>query len=336
MLIRRDGRRRGRFELAAGAFLVATAATAFALRNGWTGECLPAFAAAGRTMLSGAWRHTFHDPFFQTGPLELAAATLVEWLGGSSRGLLAIVCAMTVAAPIVAVARTLVGRRALPLLVAGTGAVALGVVTTPYVHGHFAEAANGILWLLAARAARRDRTVLAGLLVGASAGFELWGLLGVTVLLLAPDLRRAATGAGVAAATTLALFGPFVLGGDFHMFAWRWHVTGGLMGALLGDGHPFGWSLRVLQGATTVAVAGTFARLSRRSPVSIYAVPFATAMCRLLLDPMSISYYYDVATEIALIGAAALLAARVEMRAWLEPYAAALGGLRPSGGIADS
>ncbi len=119
------------------------------------------------------------------------------------------------------------------------------------------------------------------------------------------------------------------------MFAYRWHVTGGLMGALLGDGHQFGWSLRVLQGSVTVALAGTLARLSRRSPASIYAVPFATALCRLLLDPMSISYYFDVATEIALVAAAAMISARAELRAWLEAVLGPLGGLRTSATAAD-
>ena len=330
-----NGRRLGGFELAAAAVLVATAAAAYALRNGWTGVDLPAFAAAGRTMLSAGWRHTYHSTFFQAGPLELALAALVEWLAGSSRALLAIVCALTVAAPLVAVTRTLIGRRALAVVMVGTCALALGVITDPYVHGHFAEPVTGLLWLLAARAARRDHVVAAGLLVGASAGFELWGILGATVLLLAPGLRRAAVGIGVAAATPLALLAPFVLGGDFHMFAYRWHVTGGLMGALLGDEHQFGWSLRVLQGSVTVALAGTIARRSRRSPASIYAVPFATALCRLLLDPMSISYYFDVATEVAVIGAAAMLAARAQLRAWLEAAVRPPGGLRTSVTAAD-
>ena len=309
-------------DLAAGAVLAASAAVGYALRNGWTGVDLHAFAVAGRTMLSARWRHTYHSPFFQAGPLELAVAACVEWIAGSSRALLAIVCSLTIAAPLVVVTRILAGRRALPLLVAGAGALALGVVTDPYVHGHFAEPAVGLLWLLAARTARRDRVVLAGLLVGSSAGFELWGILGVTTLLLAPGLRRAALGAAVATAAVCILFAPFVLGGDFHMFAYRWRVTGGLMGAVLGDGHPFGWSLRLLQGVVTVGVAGALARLVHRSPSAVFAVPFATALCRLLLDPMSISYYFDVATEIALVGAAALLAARVQVRAWLETVAA--------------
>jgi hypothetical protein len=295
------------FPSAVVAVLTGTAVLAYILRNGWIGIDLDNFALAGRTMFSHNWPHTYHNPFFQAGPIELGLAAICTWLAGSSGGLLAPVCDLPVAVALLAVTTSFFGRRGLVLLAVGVGAFVLGGTRDPYIDGHFADSVNALLWLLAAREARRDRVFLAGLLVGVSAGFELWGLLGVSVLALAPTLRRAALGAAVAVALGVSWFAPFALGGDFHMFSYKWHVTGGLMGVVLGVGHPFGWALRLVQGAVTVVVAAVLARKTRAAPISVFAIPLITGVLRLALDPMSINYYWDGTSELALLCTAFIL-----------------------------
>src|SRR5919204_6329300 len=44
------------------------------------------FAAAGRTMLSSHWLHTYHDPFVQAGPFELPLCYLAKLVGGNGAG----------------------------------------------------------------------------------------------------------------------------------------------------------------------------------------------------------------------------------------------------------
>ena len=310
---------RGRlgFPLAVAGAIGATAVLAYVFRHGWLGIDLDQFALAGKTMLSANWRQTYANPFFQAGPLELAFAACCTWVAGTSGGLLAVVADVSVAAALVAVAWSFLGRRGLLVLAIALAAFATGGTRDPYVDGHFADSLNALLWLLAARQARRDRVYSAGLLVGLSAGLEVWGILGVSVLALAPTLRRAGVGLAVAAALAAAWYVPFALGGDFHMLAYRWHVTGGLPALLLGAGHPFGWSLRLVQGAVTVGVAAALARATRAAPFSVFAIPFVTGIVRLALDPMSINYYWDGTTELALLGAAALFVARGDVRAWL-------------------
>jgi hypothetical protein len=314
--------RPGRFELVALALLAATVADAVGTSRGWHNPDFARFAAAGSTMLSGGWAHTFHDPWIQSAPLELLTAAVFHGLAGWSPAALAIATEGTVCVALMATFRTVVGRRALPLVLVVAGALVLGPLPDVYTTGHFAEPVAGILWLLAARHARAGRVGWAGLLVGLSAGFELWGVLGVTVLALAPSLRRSALGAAIAAATVALLLAPFALAGDFHMFDWQWHVEGGPIHLLVGVGHPFGWSLRLLQAVATVGLAGGLARLMRRSPVSIFVVPAATTVVRLLFDPLGLFYYWDPVIELALLGAATAFVRRDLVLAWARSAAA--------------
>src|SRR5205823_2373004 len=101
-------------------------------------------------------------------------------------------------------------------------AVATGLTHGAFVDGHPAEAVSPLLWVLAAVEVRRGRAWRAGLLIGVSAGFELWGLLGVAVLALAPRARDALRGAAAALITAVALLAPFAVFGSFHMFDYEW------------------------------------------------------------------------------------------------------------------
>jgi hypothetical protein len=309
--------RPGRFELVAAAFLAATAAAAVRASHGWMGADFGIYSRAGATMLSGAWRHTYGPSMVQATPLELALDSVLQRAAGWSAASLQIVSDTLVAGLLIAGTRIFAGRRALPLLLVAAGAVALGIVTDVGQTGHFAEPIAGLLWLLAAREARNGRVERAGLLIGVSAGFELWGILGIAVLALAPDLRRALRGVALAVAVPALLLAPFVLGGDFHMFAFRWHVTGGLIHLMLPHLNAFPWPFRFLQGAVTVGAAGGLARAVRGSPSSVFLVPALAAAVRLGLDPMSTFYYWDVPLVIELIGMATAIAQLGALRGWV-------------------
>jgi hypothetical protein len=274
------------------------------------------YAHAGTTMLSGAWRHTYGDPAVQAGPLELALMGLARHAGATQR-LFAVTLDVAGAVALMVAAAAFLGRRARALALLGLAALALRIVGDMYRAGHAAELVVPLLWLLAARDARRGRLARAGLLVGLSAGFELWGLLGVAVLALAPSLRRAWPAAGLAAAVPIVLFLPFVLGGDFQMLTYHWTIAGGLDARLLGVNRPFTWPMRLVEGAVAVGAGAALARATRRLEASVWLVPAAVALCRLLLDPVRYGYYWDTLLVLLLIGGIGILAAPRELAAKL-------------------
>jgi hypothetical protein len=311
-----------RFALAVGALVALIVADAIYTSHGWHNSDFTFFAAAGRTMLSPRWAHTFHDKTIQAAPLELMATALLQWVGGWSPAAVRGATDLVLFAAIVATTRSFAGRRVVPLVFVVVAALVLGVIPDAYSTGHLAEPAAGLLWLVAARDARADRVWRAGLLVGVSACFELWGILGVTVLALAPSIRRAAVGVALAAAILALALAPFVLAGDFHMFQFQWTIEAGPINYVVGAGHRFGWPLRMMQGAAAVGVGGGLARLLRKNPASVFIVPAATVTVRLLLDPLGMFYYWDPLIELALIGAATAYVQREQLRAWAEAAAA--------------
>lgn len=317
--------RPGLFELVAAAFLAATAALAVQTAHAWIGQDFIIFGVAGKTLLSGAWLHAYADREVQAGPLQLALCAILRRLFGVYGTPLALVSDLLVAAMLVAAVRSFVGRRAAALAFVGAVAVTVGLITHPYTTGHFAEPVVGVLWMVAAREARRGRVLAAGAIVGLSSGFELWGILGISVLALAPRWRDAAKGVAVAGAVFTLLIGPFVAGGDFHMFAFQWHVTGGPL-SLVVPGMTFGWPLRLLQSAIVLGIAIPFARRVRGLGAAIFLVPAATAIVRLSIDPMGTFYYWDAPLVIELVGAAAAISQLDAIRAWA---AGRLGRLAP-------
>ncbi len=64
--------------------------------------------------------------------------------------------------------------------------VALSYTFDAYRDGHPAQALVPLLWVLAGFEVRAGRAWPAGLLIGVSAGFEVWGILGVAIVVLAP------------------------------------------------------------------------------------------------------------------------------------------------------
>jgi hypothetical protein len=262
-----------------------------------------AFAAAGRVMFSGSWRHTYADPWLQAGPLELLLTSLGHWLGGTFGG---VPIAMNVigATALMATAIFVLGARWAQVLVVGFGAIGLGIITDMYEIGHPSELFIALAWVLAARSARRGNVVAAGAIVGVSAWFETWGVLGLTVLLLLPTLRGAVNAGAIACAVGAVIYVPFALGGDFHMFHEQWTIAGGVDAIVFGRMHPFTWGMRVTEAAVVCGIGGGLALGIRRWPFSIWVVPAATSLCRIVLDPTRYGYYWDTALVLMLIGIA--------------------------------
>jgi hypothetical protein len=237
----------------------------------------------------------YADAALQVGPLWLVAIRIagpaLPWLvvGGG-----AALVALTLWR--LAAGRTWVAAGGTTLV------LVLGLPSFAYTSGHAAQLLVPLLWLNAFLDARQGRAGRAALLVGASAGLETWGLLGVA--LLRPRV------AACAAAVAGALYLPFVLAGDFRMGAYRWTVADGTPVSLLVDG-GFPWSLRLAQGVLAVGVGAAIVHAGRRSVAGGVAAAGAVVAVRLLLDPERHGWYWIAPQLLAIALGAALLALRV-------------------------
>src|SRR5438128_10984222 len=173
--------------------VLAAAALVASLDRGTDPGDLVYFVHRGEQLLSGGWASTFADPMLQSGPLQLVAFGAVRNLTA-----LAFLIELSVAALLLYVAGR-IGAGDRVRLVVGLLAVGAGLTHLAFVDGHPAEAIVPLLWVLAGIRAREDRVLWAGALIGLSAGLELWGVLGLPVLLLAPRRRRVLAGATVQA-----------------------------------------------------------------------------------------------------------------------------------------
>ena len=281
--------------------LTLAAGVAFVDRGSDPGD-LVYFIHRGEHLLSSGWASTFADPMLQSGPLQLVVFGAVRNLTA-----LAFVVELSVAAVVLYVAGRIRASDRVRLVV-GLLAVGAGLTHIAFVDGHPAEAIVPLLWVLAAIWAREDRVVLAGAVLGLSAGLELWGVLGVPVLLLAPRPRRALAGALVETAVVAGMFAPFALAGSAHMFQYDWRVSSGtLLSLFVAPGAHFGWPLRLLQSALAVTAGGSVALALRRSVHAAWLAPLAVTLVRLLVDPLSFGWYWLEVEALVLIGAALLL-----------------------------
>ena len=279
----------------------AAAAAVSALQQGFIlGGDSHLFLQTGRTLLSSHWNQAFALSDVQVGPLQL----LLYGSVGRSSVALALVLSIGTVLLVMAAARA-AGVKS-PLLLGGVGllAVVTGLTRIGFGVGHPGDALLPLIWIFAGLEARRGRAWTAGLLIGLSAGFETWGILGVAVLAFLPRLREMAIGVGVAAVTALALYAPFMLGGHFGMLSFEWHVhPPSPLSLLVADGAPFGWPLRLAQATIAVAAGAAVARLMRHSPHALWAAPLAVVVARLQLDPMLEQYYLTGPEGLILVGA---------------------------------
>jgi hypothetical protein len=260
------------------------------------------FVHRGEQLLSASWANTFSDPMLQSGPLQLVVFGTVRNLTA-----LAFVIELSVAALLLYVlGKVHVADRV--RLIVGVLAVAAGLTQGAFIDGHPAEALVPLLWVLAGLWARDNRVVVAGALIGLSAGFELWGVLGAPLLLLAPRVKRAFLGGLVESAVVTAMLAPFMLAGSFRMFQHEWRVaTGTLLGLVVEPGTHFGWPLRLLQAALALGAGAAIAVGLRRSVHALWLAPLAVVIVRLVLDPLSFGWYFLEAVSLVLVGAGLLL-----------------------------
>lgn len=267
---------------------------------------LPYFTRIGERMLSPDWHATFTSAKLQAGPLQLLVFGAVGRLAGrldvSPGVLLAPLTELGITALlVVAVGRVLPESRWRPwaLVAVPTAFVLLANPSTVYLAGHPADAITPILWLLAAHEARHRRVGRAALLLALGANLEVWSVLGVPVLLLAPRVRDALRGCVLTALAAAAPFVPFVLAAPFRMFAFHWKISSNsLLGLVVDPGTPFPWTLRLAQGAIALAAGSAVALLAFRRPVAVCLAPAAIVTARLLLDPVSGAGYYSVALSL--------------------------------------
>jgi hypothetical protein len=288
--------------------VLAASAIALLVPPGDTGD-LPYFLHAAERLFSREWAETYADPSLQSGPLQLALFGIADLVGGafgvSTTRLIALLVGAGVAALFWIVARRLLGARddRILLLAAGLAPVALGVTFDAFRDGHPAQVLVPLLWVLAGFEARAGRPWRAGALVGLSAGFELWGLLGAAVLVVAPRRGQALRALAAALAVVGALFAPFVLAGPFEMFAYRWQVNGDtVLSVFVEPGTPFAWPLRALQGGTALLVGAAVAWALRRSLAALWAAPLAVVAVRLTLDPVRYPWYWLALETLVLLG----------------------------------
>lgn len=293
----------------AAVYFVLAGAVALFLHPGDTGD-LAYFVHSAEKLFSANWANVFADPSVQVGPLQLLLFRL-----GDLAGALALLVQMGVAALLWVVAgRLLAGRDSRAQLAVGLAAVALGLTYGAYQDGHPAQMVIPLLWVLAGLEAREGRTVRAGALVGLCAGFEVWGVLGVVVFVLAPRMRAALAGVATEVAVAAGLFLPFVLGGELRMFDYRWQVNGDtLLGLFVEPGTPFIWSMRLAQGTAALGVGALVAWALRRTLHAVWLAPLSVVAVRLLLDPVRYPWYWLALQVLALLGIAEFLTSeRVE------------------------
>jgi hypothetical protein len=282
--------------------VLGAAAAVASLDRGTDPGDLVYFVHKGERFLSAGWADTFADPRLQSGPIQLVVFGAVRNLTA-----LAFLLELAVAVLVLYVLRRLGASDRVSLAV-GLLAVASGLTHGAFVDGHPAEAIVPLLWVLAGLWARDDRALAAGALVGLSAGFELWGVLGAPVLLLAPRLRRVVVAGLAEVGVVLALLIPFALAGTFRMFDHEWRVaTGTLLSLVVGPGAHFGWPLRLLQASLALGAGTAVAVALRRSVHAVWLAPLAVVIVRILLDPLSFGWYWLEAVALVLAGAALLL-----------------------------
>jgi hypothetical protein len=305
--------------------VLAASAIALLIPPGDTGD-LPYFVHAAEQLFSAEWAETYADPTLQSGPLQLALFGIADLaagaLGVSTTRLIALLVGAGVAALFWIVARRLLRPRddRMLLLAAGLAPVALGVTFDAFRDGHPAQVLVPLLWVLAGFDARAGRAWRAGVLVGLSAGFELWGLLGAAVFVVAPRTGQALRAFAATVVVVGSLFAPFVLAGPFEMFTYRWQVNGDtVLSVFVEPGTTFAWPLRALQGGTALLAGAAVAWTLRRSLAALWAAPLAVVAVRLALDPVRYPWYWLALETLVLLGVVQL---------------ASLGGRWPERGMA--
>jgi hypothetical protein len=275
----------------------------------------------GIAILTGHWREVFADRAVQEGPIELIFWGIPYLLGLSTATgwiifgiIVGIPFSIAVAAVSERVLRGISPTWSVTLAMGVAAACALtGRITAATSAGHPAEIAVPLLWIVAGLMARRGWSAAAAAVLASTAGWELWGLLGVPILLLAPRIgwttiwRSAVAGAAV----LLVLFAPFAVIGPFRMFSFAWPIRPDTLAHLLiPDARFFPWPLRLAQAALAVGAGTATTLLLRRRIDALWLTPLVVCAVRLLIDPVLVQYYSVTPVILVLLGTAVGLAQR--------------------------
>jgi len=286
------------------------------------------FGPAGAALLTGQWTLPYSDAGVQAGPFELAGYGLAALLGVSGvvgwsvfaiigGYLLTVALLMVLFLPRDGASNRL--ARFVPLAVGAVGWLAV-FLPSAIGSGHPSQVVIPLCWIVAGCLAAEGRPVAFGVLLGISAGWEVWGILGAPLVLLAARPRPIR--AGLAALATLAvIYLPFVIAGPFRMFSKEWGIDGGsLVHLLLPGADTFPWPWRLVQTAVALIAGAGLALLCRRTDHGLWLAPLAIVVARLAFDPLVLPYYWIAPVTIALCFAGALAL----RRRWLGAGAAAL------------
>jgi hypothetical protein len=265
------------------------------------------FAHAGEQLYGSGWSDVYADPTLQSGPLQLAAlgalSHLADSIGVPLGTVLAYSVGLTAMTAVLGLLTRITANRVM-LFLAGLAALVCGLSSSAFVDGHPAQLFIPLLWVVAGLSVRRGETVSAGILVGLSAGLEVWGVLGVCVLAASPEARSALRGLAAAVGLTAALFAPFFLLGDFAMLDYSWSVASGtLVSVLVEPGSSYPWAVRAVQAGAAIGVGATVAWALRRRSAVIWAAPLAAVLVRLVFDPVFYAAYLLAPLTLALIAA---------------------------------
>jgi hypothetical protein len=241
-------------------------------------------------------------PTIQIGPVCLAllgiGAVLSSAIGlgatvGASvvTGLVALILTVAAIRALVPAGTPAAHRAAYELF--GGVAVIWGAMPMATSYGHIEEMFIGLVLVLMAVEARRGHGARAGLWLAFAVTCKLWAGVAVVVLLLSPRWRTAVVATLTGAAGVVVAYAPFVLGGHFRTFDFRWTVQPHLpVTWLMPAGSPFDFRERIGQAALTCAVGGLVALRARRDVRAVWLVPATVVVTRLLVDPMLLPYYW--------------------------------------------
>lgn len=283
------------------------------------------FQPAGHALVTGNWHAVYANPVVQAGPFELLPFGVLGFLARIDRALPTEV--MTWVGPFLVTLAVVYGvrvlRRARQLdpapaleLLAGALAALWGLSVGAGASAHIAELLIPGVWVASAVLVGRDRLFQAAVLIGLSAGFETWGILGLPVLALAPRLRQAVLPGLVAAGVAALCYLPFMLFEPFNMLHYRWYVSTFSVVHLVFPGLArFSWAARVAQAACTVGLGAVAAVLLRRCAGGVWLVPLVIVLVRLTADPIQFAYYWWEAQLLVLFGVGVV--ARVSVRSLL-------------------
>lgn len=289
------------------------------------------FARLGRHILAGHLEVPYADPVNQAGPAQLVADGLLSHLAGLLGGyplgaglVRALICGSTLAA-FVAVAviltRPLLAAvqpgsrqaRVLPWAPAASGilATALAADDLAYMDGHWWQVPVLLLWWKAGALAQQNKPVSAGALIGVSAWFEPWGVLGAVTLLLAPRLRPMMVAGLTAAVTTMAGWLPFLLQPVFALPQYQWGLHAkSLWHLALPAGEGFPWTARLTQSVIIVVVSAVLTWRARQTLPSLWAAWIAPLFIVLMRMSTDVWWapYYNTCIQVFLLPAAVALA----------------------------